>query len=143
MSEVLVLKTTADTIVTRGSLFEAVRGHWTLDPERASKCEKVVAIVDQKIRGIYSLDKIYRSTLDETKYVFAGAMDEQLTLKYMGKNLNKDLCIKGAENPVRYTTLDNLIDNETEKLVEIVRNTSKTDSYIVSKYKENELSTSC
>ena len=65
----LVLKTTNDKIVQMGSVFEAVRGHWVLDPEHAQQCSHVIAVVDKQV---------------------------------------KELCIKGAENPVRYVEEDEL-----------------------------------
>lgn len=98
----LVLKTTTDKIVQMGSVFEAVRGHWVLDPEHAEQCSHVIAVVDKTVKEVFTLDKIYKSTLCGGRYVFAGKTDTDLTSKMSGKEINPNLCLKGAENPVRY-----------------------------------------
>lgn len=98
----LVLKTTTDKIVQMGSVFEAVRGHWVLDPQHAQDAIHVIAVVDKTVKEVFTLDKIYKSTLCAGRYVFAGETDIDLTSKMKGKEINPNLCLKGAENPVRY-----------------------------------------
>lgn len=113
----LVLKTTNDKIVQMGSVFEAVRGHWVLDPEHAQQCSHVVAVVDKQVKEVFALDKIYKSTLCGGRYVFAGETDIDLTNKLRGKEISSELCIKGAENPVRYVEEDELFS--TSALAEV------------------------
>lgn len=105
----LVLKTTTDKIVQMGSIFEAIRGHWVLDPEHAEQCSHVIAVVDKQVREVFTLDKIYKSTLCGGRYVFAGETDTDLTNKLRGREINSELCIKGAENPVRYVKESELL----------------------------------
>lgn len=98
----LVLKTSMDKIIQMGSVFEAVRGHWVLDPEHAKQCTHVIAVTDKQVKGVFTLDKIYKSTLCGGRYVFSGETDVNLNNKLRGKEINSILCLKGAENPVRY-----------------------------------------
>lgn len=105
----LLLKTTRDKIVQMGSIYEAVRGHWVLDPEHAQQCTHVVAVVNKIIREVFTLDKIYKSTLSGARYVFSGETDIALTSKLRGKEINPDLYLKGAENSVRYVEESELL----------------------------------
>ena len=98
----LVLKTSEERVATSGSLYEAIRGHWVLDPEHAKECDYVVAAINKKIQAIYKPDKWYKSTVLDDRYTFAGIEDKELTNIYIGKELPASLCLKAAENPVRY-----------------------------------------
>lgn len=98
----LVLKTSMDKIIQMGSVFEAVRGHWLLDPEHAEQCSHVIAVVDKTVKEVFTLDKIYKSTLWGGRYVFAGETDTDLANKLRGREISSELCLKWAENPVRY-----------------------------------------
>ena len=106
----LVLKTTEDQIQKAGSVFEAIRGHWSLNPEHARQCDRVIAVCNKVIKEVFFLDGIYESTILDNKYVFSGVRDYALTDKYEGLEINPNLCLKGAENPVRYTNDKNLFE---------------------------------
>lgn len=107
----LLVKTTTDRIKQTGSLFEAVRGHWKLDPNHASQCSHVIVTMDgtKNIHGAFSVDKWYPSTVLDDRFVFSGEPDEQLTNKLLGKQLNSKLCLKGSQNPVQYVDEKDLL----------------------------------
>ena len=107
----LLVKTTANRVKQTGSLFEAVRGHWKLDPNHASQCSHVIVTMDgtKNIHGAFSVDKWYPSTVLDDRFVFSGEQDEQLTNKLLGKQLNSKLCIKGSQNPVQYVDEKDLL----------------------------------
>lgn len=100
----LLIKTTNETVAQKGSLFEAVRGHWKLNPDHASQCSHVIATIigSKQVDGVYNIDKWYPSTLVDNKYVFSGDVDEQLEKQLVGKELNTELFAKGLKNPIIY-----------------------------------------
>ena len=100
----LIIKTSQKEIDRKGSLFEAARGHWRLDPERASNCSHaVIALLGQKdIKAVYKIDKWYPSTLLDDRYVFSGEQDPVEEKKLVGKTLNSKWRAKGLENPILY-----------------------------------------
>ena len=109
----LVIKTSKSKISECGSLFEAARGHWKLNKDRASKCtHAIIALTGNKdIKDVYKIDKWYPSTLREDSLVFAGSPDEALRNKLVGKKLNKKLTRQGEGRPTLYTNKDELLDN--------------------------------
>jgi hypothetical protein len=108
----LVIKTSKSKISECGSLFEAARGHWKLNINRASKCtHAILALVGCKeVKDVYKIDKWYPSTLRENSYVFSGSPDEDLRKKVVGKKLNKKLTQQGQGRPTLYTSEDELLD---------------------------------
>lgn len=108
----LVIKTSQEEIDRQGSLFEAARGHWRLDPNHASQCSHaVIALLGNKdIKAVYNIDKIYPSTLIDGRYVFSGDTDKALESKLVGKTLNSRLTAKGLENPILYVEEKELLE---------------------------------
>lgn len=106
----LVLKTTNERIEETGSVYEAVRGHWIFDPNKVKcECTHVIAVVDKVIQEVFTVDHVYKSTLDPNKFTFVGVPDYVMTTRYKGLTINPDLCIKGAKNPVRYVNEEELL----------------------------------
>ena len=107
----LLIKTTNETVEHCGSLFEAVRGHWKLNPDHASQCSHVIATIigSRQVDGVYNIDKWYPSTLVDNKYVFSGDVDEQLEGQLIGKELNSKLFTKGLKNPIIYVEENELL----------------------------------
>jgi hypothetical protein len=108
----LIIKTSQEEIDRQGSLFEAARGHWRIDPERASNCSHaVIALLGQKdIKAVYKMDKWYPSTLIENRHVFAGEPDLIEESKLVGKALNPKWRAKGLENPILYSEENELLE---------------------------------
>lgn len=108
----LVIKTSQDRINKTGSLFEACRGHWRIDRNRASNCSHaVVTLLGQKdIKAVYKIDKWYESTLIPGKGVFAGEPDVEEETKLVGKTLNSKWRAKGLENPILYSEESELLE---------------------------------
>lgn len=110
----IVLKVTQEQIVAMGSVFEAARGHWVLDPDRASQCSAVVVVTNKQVQEVFKADAWYPSTLCEGRFVFAGWRNLGLTHKLQGCNINPALCLKGAENPVRYVEESELLAQQED-----------------------------
>lgn len=108
----LVIKTSQEQVDRCGSLFEAARGHWRLDPNHASQCSHaVISLIGSKvIQAVYTIDKWYESTLIPGKQVFAGNVDSTLENKLVGKILNSALCKKGMEYPTLYVEEKDLLE---------------------------------
>jgi len=49
----LLVKTGFETIKQRGSLYEATRQYWRLNPDRAAKADFVLPVIDGLVRGIF------------------------------------------------------------------------------------------
>jgi hypothetical protein len=108
----LIIKTSQEEIDRQGSLFEAARGHWRIDPDRASTCSHaVIALIGQKdIKAVYKMDKWYPSTLIKDRHVFAGEQDPVEEKKLVGKTLNSKWRAKGLENPILYSEETELLE---------------------------------
>ncbi len=108
----LLIKTSEESIKREGSLFEAARGHWRLDPNHASQCSHVVVTLlgTKDVKAVYTIDKWYLSTIFGDRYVFSGETDKQLENKLVGKTLNPRLTAKGLENPILYVNEDELLE---------------------------------
>lgn len=108
----IVIKTSQEEIDRQGSLFEAARGHWRLDVDRASTCSHaVIALIGQKdIKAVYKIDKWYPSTLIDNRYVFSGEPDIVEEKKLVGKKLNSKWTAKGLENPILYPKENELLE---------------------------------
>lgn len=108
----LLIKTSSEEADRCGSLFEAARGHWDLNPENASKCSHaIVAFRGEKdIKGVYKIDKWYPSTLVKGRYVFAGEPDNRLK-NLVGKKLRNNLLLRGRKNPISYVKEYELLES--------------------------------
>ena len=108
----LVIKTSQERIDATGSLFEAARGHWRLDPDHASECSHaIIGLLGSKdIKAVYSIDKWYPSTVLDDRYVFSGETDEELESQLIGKTLNSRLTARGLENPILYVKENELLE---------------------------------
>ena len=107
----LLVKTSENKVKEEGSLFEAARGHWKLDPDHAKQCSHVVVgmLGHKDIKAVYTIDGIYPSTLVDGRYVFSGDTDKQLESQLVGKQFNKRLTAKGSENPIMYVKENELL----------------------------------
>lgn len=108
----LVIKTSQEEVERRGSLFEAARGHWVLNPEHASKCSHAIITLrgDKEVKAVYDIDGWYPSTLLDDRYVFAGNENLDLESKLVGRTLNPRLTAQGRENPISYIEESKLLE---------------------------------
>ena len=108
----LVIKTSQEEVDRKGSLFEAARGHWKLNPGHASQCSHAIIALrgDKDIKAVYNIDGWYPSTIVDDKYVFAGDVNSELENKLVGKTLNPKLTAQGRENPILYVQESELLE---------------------------------
>lgn len=89
--------------IKRENLYEMARKYWKVDMRRASKATHVLAIVDGKVKAVYSPEKWF--VTDNATYAgrceFIGELD--LDNDYIGKSV-KSLYGRSA-NPVKYVNL--------------------------------------
>lgn len=107
----LLIKTSENKVEEEGSLFEAARGHWRMNPERVSRCSRAIVTLkgNKDIKAVYTLDKVYPSTVVEGRHVFSGNRDEELESKLVGKTLNPKLTSRSAQYPILYVQEDELL----------------------------------
>ena len=93
------------------SIYEAVRGCWVINPERARKHNLVLAHRRGIVVGAFRTTDWLPSTKanfpwhtgDENRWGFVGKPAEQETARlYMGKRVPEAYRAKGAANPVRF-----------------------------------------
>jgi hypothetical protein len=92
-------------------VYEAVRYAWKLNPQRASKADIVVAVVQGLIVGVFIPDKWMEATTQNFpisedqpgRWGFAGhPADDDIAKKYLRHRLPDTMRKKGAANPIRY-----------------------------------------
>ncbi|MCQ2116692.1 MAG: excinuclease ABC [Bacteroidales bacterium] len=90
-------------------IYQAVRGAWSLNKQRADKCTYVIAEYHGIIRGIFKpndkgwYDSGTRTKNGKIRYCFDGneVFDTKLTNMLLGKKLTPERP-KGSQNPIRY-----------------------------------------
>ncbi len=92
-----------DPVYKRPNIYEATRGWWVLNNNRAKKAEYVLAEYGGVIRAIFKPEKWLQATEDRgrKRWGFEGyqVSDEEIVKLYMDKAVPK---IKGTANPIRY-----------------------------------------
>ena len=86
-------------------VYEAVRGVWKMDMERARKRKLVLAHVRGVVRGAYRPTKWLRGMLEDLpeKIGFEGDPAEpEVWARYVGKRVPAKHRMPGAANPIRY-----------------------------------------
>lgn len=101
----LYIKVKAQTVVDRGSLYEAVRWAWRLDPARAEAADWVVAVVEGICCGMYEVHRWEPSQRNPGRYEFIGReLDDQgeVARQYIGKPIPARYRRRGVANPILY-----------------------------------------
>lgn len=97
----------------RGSIYEAVRYAWKLDPTRAKRAEVILAVSQGLIVGVFIADEWLNATAEnfpanssdwKGRWGFVGhqAPDEIANL-YLRHRIPQEMRKQGAANPVKYT----------------------------------------
>lgn len=86
----------------RGSLYEAARKCWRLNPDKAKKAEYVIAVIDDVCRGVFKPEKWERCVLDgKVRWQFEGHdVSGEAGKRYVGRLIPEDK--RGGRYPVRY-----------------------------------------
>ncbi len=107
----LVVKTSLEEVEKQGSLYEAGRGHWYLNPFKAERCSHAVITLkgSRKVRAVYKIND-WKKTLPH-RYQFEGVEDIILSSKLIGKTLNLSLFRKGQRNPISYVEESELLES--------------------------------
>ena len=101
----LYIKVRPQTVVDRGSLYEAVRWAWRVKPDRAEAADWVVAVVDGICSGMYEVHRWETSQRNPGRYEFVGReLDGQseLARQHIGKPIPDQYRRRGMANPVLY-----------------------------------------
>lgn len=96
----LIIKIHKETVEDRGSVYEAVRRSWVIDPIRA-KGVPVVACVDGEIAEVFHPCK-WRKLPSGKRYAFTGDKATTWTALFKGKLLPEEFRRKGQANPICY-----------------------------------------
>ena len=107
----LVVKTSLEEVEKKGSLYEAGRGHWYINPFKAEKCSHAIITLrgSRKIKAVYKISD-WKKTFSH-RYQFEGVADIPLSRALVGKFLNSNLFKRGQRNPVSYIEENNLLEN--------------------------------
>ena len=107
----LVVKTSLEEVEKQGSLYEAGRGHWYINPFKAERCSHAIITLrgSRKVKAVYKIND-WKKTLPH-RYQFNGAPDTSLNNALVGKTLNSKLFKKGQRNPISYVEENSLLEN--------------------------------
>ena len=101
----LYIKVKAQTVADRGSLYEAVRWAWRLNPARAEEADWVAAVVDGICCGMYEVHRWEPSQRNPGRYEFVGReLDDrgEVGCRYIGKPIPEQYRRPGVANPILY-----------------------------------------
>jgi uncharacterized protein len=108
------------SLTERGSIYEAVRYEWVLDPNRAERAEIVLAVKYGLIVGAFIVDGKWLSMTVENVQKFPGAIPakkgekprwgfvgqtapDEIAKLYLRHRIPDVMRKRGAANPVKYT----------------------------------------
>ena len=104
--KLLYIKVRPETVMDRGSLYEAVRWAWKVDPARAKQADWVVAVVDRVARGVFEVHGWQRSKrpgVNPGRFEFRGTeLHDDVARRYVGKLIPAEYRRYGMANPVLY-----------------------------------------
>ncbi len=91
------------------SIYDAVRGSWSITPSRANKCKYVIAEYHGISRGVFKVNKKgWQKCNDSERYFFEGKdVSDTEGKEYMNCILPEKK--KGAANPCRYLSKENCV----------------------------------
>ncbi len=99
----LYIKVRRETVEDRGSLYEAVRRAWRVNPVRAAEADWVVAVVGGIARGVFEVHGWECSRANPGRYEFRGAeVDNDVARRYVGKLIPEEFRRRGMASPVLY-----------------------------------------
>lgn len=99
----VIIKIRQTFVDERGSVYEAVRAAWKIDPNRV-KGRPVVASVGGVIKGVYTDVKWRKSKKYPERYGFTARESREKAHKALiGCRLPTQYCRPGQANPIRYT----------------------------------------
>lgn len=103
--------------MSAAELYDAVRGHWHVNPDNAQKAEYAFAVYDAMVLEVYKIVGWYpanstfmertendpdRDNLSDSRYEFVGRIaEESVRRKYVDKSVS-GLYKKGEANPIKY-----------------------------------------
>lgn len=97
---ILILKTSRRVVEERGSLYEAVRRQWRLNPDRARRADYVLGCINSVCVGVFMADRWVR--YGEDRWAFEGheVRDLDITELYLDKLAPEKF--RRQQNPVGY-----------------------------------------
>ncbi len=101
--KLLFIKTSAEECSDKGSLYEAVRGAWKINRDRAEQVDYILAVIDQVCKGVFKA-RDWKPAQTPKRWVFTGYQidDKEIVGRYVRKRIPDDLYAKGAQNPIQY-----------------------------------------
>ena len=100
--KLLYVKTKEEELQKRGSLYEAARKCWRLNPDRARDVDYVIAVIDDVCHGVFKPEKWERCVWKgKDRLQFEGHdVSGEAGRIYVGKLVPEDK--RRSRNPVRY-----------------------------------------
>lgn len=101
--KLVLIKTRPETVERKGSVYNAVRSAWKLNPQNARKADYVLAVVDGICRGVFVAEEWREVKRESIRYEFQGRRAERkIRLIYEGKRIPNRLRKPGMAAPVLY-----------------------------------------
>ena len=99
----LYVKVRPQTVVDRGSLYEAVRWAWKVNPTRAEAADWVVAVVGGVCRGVFEVHRWEPSGRNPGRFEFHGTeLSNDVARRYVGRLIPEEYRRPGMASPVLY-----------------------------------------
>ena len=106
----ILIKTSQEQIKACGSLYEAARGQWYLDSDRAEQCSHAIIAIrgERDIKAVYKINEW--KNIFYNRYAFTGSKDNVLENKLLGRTINHKYFAKGRRNPIAYVPESDLLE---------------------------------
>jgi hypothetical protein len=83
--------------------YEATRGNWVIDINKANKYKIVLSVTDQIVQEVYFVDE-WSKVLDSNRAQFVGKVaSEDIRKEFIGKKIPEVYRKKGMQNPIVYS----------------------------------------
>ena len=99
----LYIKVRPETVSLRGSLYEAVRWAWRVNPARAAEADWVVAVVGGVAKGVFEVHGWQPSKREPGRFEFHGTqLHDGVARRYVGRLIPGEYRRRGMASPVLY-----------------------------------------
>ena len=102
----LYIKVRPETVVDRGSLYEAVRWAWRVNLAHAKEADWVVGVVRGVARGVFEVhgwQRSKRSGVNPGRFEFHGTeLNDEVARRYVGKLIPEEYRRRGMASPILY-----------------------------------------
>jgi hypothetical protein len=90
----------------QGSVYQATKGNWKINPEEANKRLYVLGVVDGVVKGVFKITSGWKRCNDSKRCFFDGEEAEDAVKKiFLNHKIPSKYIKKGSSNPILYSFL--------------------------------------